>query len=237
MMATQTSGNGLESRRKPIWHVNARSDRADLFGCWLAVCCLLFLSSASVSAGSVEPRVSAELMDAAIAGDAHARYRVGVAYLEGKAEVRDYRKAARWIEAAAMQRHPEAQFLLSKFHREGVGVPQHDGLAFTWAQHSVESDVHSSHAPRALLSLGFASEWARGVRQNLEEAYKWYSLASAFSPNDEDVHQAALRSMDALRLRLNRRELLNAQRAAERWVERRGLQTTSVASVSTRTTN
>ena len=176
---------------------------------------------AELKGSASQAKTTVALVQRANSGDARAQLRLGLLYLEGKKVPKDYRAAARWMEAAAMQRDADAQYLLSEFYREGLGVPQHFGIAFTWAQHSVETSMSGDYAPEAFLSLAVASEWGRGVRQNLSEAYKWYVLASAVSPTDEEVHDSAIRALDALRTRLDYRTIAAAQQNAERWMQNR----------------
>ena len=66
------------------------------------------------------------------AGDAQARFDLGIAYDIGEGVPEDDAEAVRWFRLAADQGHARAQFNLGFMYANGAGVPQDYVLAYMW---------------------------------------------------------------------------------------------------------
>lgn len=154
---------------------------------------------------------------------------LATAYEYGSGVPQDYRLAAQWMRAAAETGDATAQYYLGHYYRKGIGVVQSDQQAYEWIRRSIEIDASreaqyqasQEHLLEALLDLGAAAEWGRGMRQDLATAYKWYALASSYSIDDYRTHREAGRAMDAIAIRMSSGELAEARRQAQIWREAR----------------
>jgi uncharacterized protein len=95
------------------------------------------------------------LREAAAAGDAAARLRLGQRSEQGRGMPQDYRAAIQWYEKAAPH-SADAQFLLGLMHYQGKGVPQD----FMRAQQWFESAAAKS--TQAQVNLGWMCEYGQG---------------------------------------------------------------------------
>ncbi len=157
------------------------------------------------------------LLRAAEQEHAGAQAAVALMYETGNGVARDYREAAAWMKKSAENGDPDAQFMLSEYYREGIGVVQDFGAAYDWNLRSVSSSRSHEQLRSGLFALGHTFEWGQGVQQSLVEAYRWYSLAAAYSVDDARLHRLAVRATDALSTRMNAAEIRAAQAAAEAW--------------------
>jgi TPR repeat protein len=160
---------------------------------------------------------------------AGAQLMLAIAYEYGAGVPKDYRLAAQWMRSAAEKGDVTAQYYLGRYYRDGLGVVQSDQQAYEWIRRSIELDashqeayrVSQDHLLEALLDLGAAAEWGRGMRQDLVEAYKWYLLASSYSIDDYRTHREAGRAMDAIAIRMSARDVAEARAQAQSWREAR----------------
>jgi uncharacterized protein len=160
---------------------------------------------------------------------AAAQLMLAIAYEYGSGVPKDYRLAAQWMRSAAEKGDSTAQYYLGRYYRDGIGVVQSDQQAYEWIRRSIELDASrgaeyqtsQGHLLEALLDLGAAAEWGRGMRQDLVEAYKWYLLASSYSIDDYRTHREAGRAMDAVAIRMSAREVAEARGQAQIWREAR----------------
>jgi TPR repeat protein len=158
-----------------------------------------------------------------------AQLMLAIAYEYGSGVPKDYRLAAQWMRGAAEKGDRTAQFYLGHYFRDGIGVVQSDQQAYEWIGRSIDVDASrgtgyqasQEHLLEALLDLGAAAEWGRGMRQNLVEAYKWYLLASSYSIDDYRTHREAGRAMDAIAIRMSAREVAEARSRAQQWRDAR----------------
>ena len=157
------------------------------------------------------------LTRAAERGHTAAQLRLALVYERGDGIVQDYQLASQWMTAAAEGGNADAHYYLGRYYRDGRGLVQSDALAHEWIYRSVEYDISHDRFLDALLYLGAASEWGRGQRQDLVDAYKWFALASGYSVDDARMHEEAGRAMDALSIRMSATQLAEAQRRAEAW--------------------
>ena len=154
---------------------------------------------------------------AALRGHTAAQLRLALAYQDGDGVQQDYTTAAQWMTESALGGNAAAQYFLGQYYRDGLGVVQDDRMAFEWVNRSVEFGISHEHLLDAFFYLGSACEWGRGLRQDLTEAYKWYSLASGYSTNDTTMRNEAARALGALRLRMNESQLAAAAQRAQEW--------------------
>jgi TPR repeat protein len=150
---------------------------------------------------------------------------LAIAYEYGTGVPQDYRLAAHWMRVAAAAGSVTAQYYLGHYYRNGIGVVQSDRDAYEWIRRSIEIDggragayeASQGHLLEALLDLGAAAEWGRGMRQDLVAAYTWYLLASSYSIDDYRTHREAGRAMDAIAIRMSSGEIAEARREAQEW--------------------
>lgn len=154
---------------------------------------------------------------AAMRGHTAAQLRLALAYQNGNGVGQNYTTAAQWMNESAFGGNANAQYFLGQYYRDGLGVVQDDTMAFEWVHRSVEYGISHERLLDALLYLGGACEWGRGLRQDLTEAYKWFSLASSYSTNDLSMRNEAIRALGALRIRMNGSQLAAAGQRAQDW--------------------
>ena len=96
---------------------------------------LLALSLAALTAAAIaeDPSVTndiAQLTAQAEAGDVEAQYRLACRYSKGDGVTQDYGKAIAWLEKAAAQNHPDAEYNLGALYGDGTWCrktpPKHD---------------------------------------------------------------------------------------------------------------
>jgi TPR repeat protein len=162
---------------------------------------------------------AAWLMRSAEQGHTGAQLALALAYERGEGVEQDYRLAARWMLAAAEGGNADAQYYLGLYYREGQGVVQNDERAYEWIQRSVDYGVSHESFRDALMYLGSAAEWGRGIRYDLVPAYTWFALAASYSIDDVRIHDEAGRAMEVLALRMSGGELAEARRQADAWKE------------------
>lgn len=113
-------------------------------------------------------RVSAmddELERLAREGDAEAMCELGFRALE----VRDYHRAAQWLEPAAKRGIPRAQHAFGLLHNGSFGLPADWEAYVTWLTKAAEGGyLLSCH------SLAFAYDHGIGVERNIHKAVRWY---------------------------------------------------------------
>lgn len=73
-----------------------------------------------------------EITTKALAGDAEAQYRLGMACYYGKSIVKDESKAYQWWLQSATQGYPKAMHIMGVAYRRGIGVPKHAEKALAW---------------------------------------------------------------------------------------------------------
>ena len=128
---------------------------------------------------------------AAEQGYANAQTRLGVLIYD-KLDM-DYSEAVHWLRKAAEQNDAEAQFYLGECYYYGTGVEQDVEEAMKWYQKAAEQDyykaksrieffdlLHSAEQgdPGAQFSLGYRYYYGTAVKEDREEAIKWYRKAA-----------------------------------------------------------
>ncbi len=85
------------------------------------------------------PKAMEWYQQAATAGNAHAQYIIGLAYLDGTQGLpENYESAVKWLKLAAGQDHVDAMLMLSACYSTGKGTPVNDELARVWKQRALE---------------------------------------------------------------------------------------------------
>ena len=113
------------------------------------------------------------IMPLARAGDAEARFGLGVIYEAGLGVPTDNIEALFWYRLAAEQGHAGAQFALGASYTAGDVLPQDHELAVRWFQ----SAAAQGHAP-AQNALASKHYLGQGVQQSYDMAAFWWRLAA-----------------------------------------------------------
>eukprot|EP01065_Artemidia_motanka_P006617 TRINITY_DN13244_c0_g1_i1.p1 TRINITY_DN13244_c0_g1~~TRINITY_DN13244_c0_g1_i1.p1 ORF type:complete len:415 (+),score=104.33 TRINITY_DN13244_c0_g1_i1:70-1314(+) len=82
-------------------------------------------------------------------------------------------RSLQWCDQAAAQGHPAAQYFVSTFLEDGVGVPVDKPLAMVWLGRSAEQGY-----PPACHALGQKYELGHTVEQSHLAAFRWYKHAA-----------------------------------------------------------
>jgi len=154
----------------------------------VAIVALLLLSTPpSGNAGPVEDGIAAldrgqfpeayrAFLQGAQAGNAEAQVQLAVMLIDALGVRRDYRAAARWLQAAADRGHRYAMYRLGRLFEDGrlgdAGLAQ----AVAWYTEAVRR-----REPSAAFRLAAFYEEGRGVRADRARALKLYRLAAAGS--------------------------------------------------------
>ena len=106
----------------------------------------------ALEAGSYETALSI-FQKLAKAGNANARFKIGIMYERGLGVKKDDADAYKWYLQAAKQGHAEAQLGVGLMYKRGRGVSKDDAEALKWLRRSAEQ----GHA-NAQATLGFMYE-------------------------------------------------------------------------------
>ncbi|KAF7732510.1 hypothetical protein EC973_003256 [Apophysomyces ossiformis] len=110
-------------------------------------------------------------------GYSPSQFKLGLAYENGLLNCPvDPRRSIAWYSKAAEQGHLEAELALSGWYLTGAEgiLMQNDAEAYLWARKAADKGY-----AKAEYAVGYYTETGIGVRQNLEEAKKWYMRAAA----------------------------------------------------------
>lgn len=129
----------------------------------------------------------ASLEDAALAGDAKARFALGRAFANGDGRPVDRAAANKWYEAAAGQDLAIAQYVLGSLHERGIDVAQDSQVAIDWYAAAARGGNR-----RAMHNLAVA--YARGdvITQDLAQSAYWFSEAAELGLSDAQYNLALL---------------------------------------------
>ncbi|ORX92101.1 HCP-like protein [Basidiobolus meristosporus CBS 931.73] len=114
---------------------------------------------------------------AAQLGYAPSQFKLGSCYEYGTISCPvDPRRSIAWYTRAAEQGDPEAELALSGWYLTGAEgiLKQSDTEAYLWARKAADKGL-----AKAEYAVGYYSEVGIGVRQDLDEAKKWYMRAAA----------------------------------------------------------
>ena len=106
-------------------------------------------------------------------GDAAAQYALFLCiHHGGNGVAQDNTQALAWLQKAAAQGFPEAQYNLGVFYEKGHGIPQDDDRARAW----YEKAAAQGNAT-AQYNLGNFYNDGRGVPQDFAKAREWYEYS------------------------------------------------------------
>lgn len=106
-------------------------------------------------------------------GNAEAQFELGIRLIEGELVEKNPKEAAKWLELAVKQKHPEAMNALGTLYEQGLGVAQNDKKAFELYEASAAIGfVLGQHNLSECFSNG------RGVAKNEKEANRWLLKAA-----------------------------------------------------------
>ncbi|HEY4943458.1 MAG TPA: hypothetical protein VII56_18655 [Rhizomicrobium sp.] len=121
------------------------------------------------------------------AGNAKAELVVGLKYLDGDGVAVSATDAAKWLERAAEQGLPVAQYRLGFMYASGLGVPADPAKAVHWYQLAAQAGNR-----KAMYNLAVAYANGVGTAKNLAEAARWFSKAAALGFSDSQFNLAVL---------------------------------------------
>jgi TPR repeat protein len=129
---------------------------------------------ATPSAAAPEPSQQlAALKQLADSGDRAAQHDLAVRYARGDGTAQDYREAARWFRAAALQGVANAQYNIGVLTERGLGVEANSPMALLWYL-AAAGKGHSA----AEYNIGLIYAEGKGVEVNPVEAMKWFQRAA-----------------------------------------------------------
>ncbi|MEE8371011.1 MAG: serine/threonine-protein kinase, partial [Sphingomonadales bacterium] len=149
-----------------------------------------------------------ELVRKAKAGDAEARFELGLKYSLGEGVGQSYHEALECYRLAAEGGHRRAQSSLGIMYENGQGADQNTAEAIKWYRLAA-----AQGSRRAKYNLGVLYEKGRGVEKNPIEAYKWYLLADA----ESDHGQGSAAKLN-LSERITAGQIAEAEGLAEAWL-------------------
>ena len=121
----------------------------------------------------VYPEAIAYWTARAAKGDAHAAYRLGVEYMDGKVVKRDFGKALHYHLQAAKSGNPMSMFDVGSIHEYGYGVAKDIAQAALWYGRSANYGLAQGQYNFATML-----EAGEGVAKDEVEAYKFFILAA-----------------------------------------------------------
>jgi len=162
-----------------------------------------------------------EIQAAAEKGNATAQFDLGLRFYHAQGLPQNYDEAAKWFKKAAAQGHALAQLNLGVCYGQGQGVLKDNKKAAELFRPLAEDgDAEAQGLLGALYANG------EGVPNDDVESLKWFSLAA--SQGQED----AVRGRDAVRNKLTKVQLLEAEKRIREFLAKNATSTnsTSVAS-------
>jgi hypothetical protein len=179
-----------------------------------AVCLLVILGT--LPAVGRSESVIAMLEKKADAGDAVAQNDLGSRYQEGEGVPKDFTKAHALYQKAAGAGLAIAQSNLGFMYDMGLGVLRDRKVANDWYRKSAEQ----GYAP-AMLNLGMNIAGGEGVPPDVVEGMKWVDLARFFTQKERDmkVKYRIRGAYDALKARMTKEQLEEAQKRSQAWYE------------------
>jgi localization factor PodJL len=121
------------------------------------------------------------------AGNARAELLVALKYLDGDGVPANDAEGAKWLEKAAAQNEPLAQYRLGTLYERGKGVTADATKAARWYLAAAQAGNR-----KAMHNLAVAYAQGSGVAKNFTEAARWFSRASALGLSDSQFNLAVL---------------------------------------------
>lgn len=116
---------------------------------------------------------------AAMGGHPGAQTMVGLYLEQGNAQAgvkRDYAQSRQWLEKAAMQRFPEAQYQLGRVYREGIGIDPEPSEGIRWYILAATK----RYVPAYLTLAKIHFEGAKDIPKNYTDGWMYLELAKKF---------------------------------------------------------
>jgi localization factor PodJL len=137
---------------------------------------------------SLPTTVSAALRDGAASGDVGAEFEIGLRYLDGRTIARDVKQAARWLELAANQGLPIAQYRYAALYEKGTGVARDFAQARAWYLKA----ANAGNA-RAMHNLAVLTAQDAGAgKPDYAQAAQWFRRAADFGIRDSQYNLGVL---------------------------------------------
>ncbi len=159
---------------------------------------------------------------AAEGGHAPAQYRIGNFYEKGHGVAVDPKSAAEWYGKAAAQGNALAMHNLAVLHAMGlVDGDANMDESLAWFEKAANLGVKDSQ-----VNLGILFTKGMGVTEDLEQAYKWFSVAAKGGDTD------AAKKRDTVAQAMRPEQLERARGAAELWKPQELVEAANFASVA-----
>ena len=94
---------------------------------------------------------------AAVQGQAHAQFNLGIMYDQGHGVDVNYKKAIEWYEKAAEQGHADAQYNLGVMYGHGEGVDVNYKKAIEWFEKAAEQGHANAQCNLGIICLLYTS--------------------------------------------------------------------------------
>ena len=134
--------------------------------------CILFLSVPTTYAANYDSDVFEFQQKLAIAGNAHAQYRLATMYESGRGVSKDNELAMKWYKKSSLNKHSAAKRQLVYIDIKNTGFKPHHK---TWLT-NVYSDGENGDE-NALMILGKIHENGTGVNKDLKKSQRYFKLA------------------------------------------------------------
>ena len=147
---------------------------------------IITLNQNSGPGSGLERQMLQRDLQEAVAGKANSQFAVGVAYLEGEGVLQSVPTGISWLQKAARQGHPGAEYMIGELYwtgREsqglaaafGGGVTQNVAEAIKWFRKAAEKG-HTA----AQINLGYAYAAGLGIERDAAKAVEWYRKPAAY---------------------------------------------------------
>jgi len=148
-----------------------------------------FAAAAPVTSASAKP-IHAVITNASFGVEAYegeTLFRTGMGKLVDSTDQDNLVQAARWIEAAAVEGHLEAQYLIASLYERGIGVTKERNTAIVWYERSA-----SSGHMTAMYNLGvLLADTATSSQDYVRSAF-WFAKAAENGLVDAQVNIGTL---------------------------------------------
>ncbi|HWE06861.1 MAG TPA: hypothetical protein VG274_09145 [Rhizomicrobium sp.] len=167
-------------------HPKARGAAHGVRGQSAAIATSITRPAATNSQKPAMPNDLVRIVALANAGEARAQMILGLHDLDdGKGG--NPEEAAKWLERAAEQGEPIAQYRMATMYAAGRGVKADDAKAFHWYEAAAQAGNR-----KAMSNLAVAYAQGKGVGKNPQEAVRWFSKAAELGLVDAQFDLAIL---------------------------------------------
>lgn len=116
---------------------------------------------------------------AALKNNSNSQYGLGFLHEHGLYVAQNFSKALFWYEKAALSAHPEAQYAAGVMYLQGLGVTIDQSLAINYFRSAAKLNNEL-----AILTLGDLNFFGEFPDSSVENAEKWYKIASDLGSKD-----------------------------------------------------